>query len=481
VVNETRRPVPLYSLFLGPSGTLLPLTVPAKASGKETLYKKVSDVLKTKKGKQRGRPADIVAYGDILQVLRKYHLLPAIFFLKSRADCDRAVDMCRQSAPTPPRHRAKITETISDFAAHQPHILSHRQLWQLENRAVGSHHSGQLPAWKLVLEKLMTAGLLDAVFATSTVSAGVNFPARGVVFFNSDRFNGEQFLPLNATELHQMTGRAGRRGMDNIGFAILVPNKFMDIRRVVKLLRSGASDVTSQIRINFSMVLNLLLSHRPGEIEALLRKSFATYLITNTNTHRPAKSSPENLWLDFSRHLKFLQHTGFVTAGGELTEDGKWASQLRVDQPLLIAQCFRQGLLPDAQPGLLAGIIASFVNERESDDRAAKKIMPNQLKRALSLIVKGLSPFARQMINEGFGVRPLYMRPAAAIYAWATAQSWENVLAISEREEGDLAMLILRTADNLRHIRSLHRVFPDAAESAALAVESILREPVVYY
>ena len=481
VINETRRPVPLYSLFLRPTGTLLPLTEPAGASGKEKLYKKVRDILKNNKGKQRGRPADNVAYSDILQVLRKYHLLPAVFFLKSRADCDRAVDMCRQSAPTAPRHKAKIIETISDFATHRPHILGHRQLWHLQNRAVGSHHSGQLPVWKLILEKLMSAGRLEAVFATSTVSAGVNFPARSVVFFNSDRFNGKQFLPLNATELQQMTGRAGRRGMDNIGFAILVPNKFMDTRRVVKLLHTGASDVTSQIRINFSMVLNLLLSHSPGEIEALLRKSFATYLISNKKTPGPAKSSPKNLWLDFSHHLKFLQHTGFVTAGGELTEDGKWASQLRVDQPLMIAQCFRQGLLPDTQPALLAGIIASFVNERESDDRVAKKIMPNQLKRAFSLLAKGLNSFARQMINEEFSVRPLYMRPAAAIYAWSSAQSWENVLAISEMEEGDLAMLILRTADNLRHIRSLHRVFPDAAETAALAIDVILREPVVYY
>ena len=85
------------------------------------------------------------------------------------------------------------------------------------------------------------------------------------------------------------------------------------------------------------------------------------------------------------------------------------------------------------------------------------------------------------MTAEGFEVRPMYMRPAAAIFAWATGQSWEKVLQISELEEGDLAMLILRTADNLRHIRSLNRVFPEAAESASLAVEAILREPVVYY
>jgi superfamily II RNA helicase len=278
-----------------------------------------------------------------------------------------------------------------------------------------------------------------------------------------------------------MTGRAGRRGMDNIGFALLVPNKFMDVRRVVNLMNSGASDVMSQIHINFSMVLNLLLSHNPGQIEELLKKSFATYLIKKTSADAPIKGTHKNLWSDFLHHLDFLQQTGFVTAEGELTEDGIWASQLRVDQPLLIAECFKQALLPQGNPGLLAGVIASFVNERESNDRIAKRIMPNQLKRTLTGLIRGIGPFIRHMTAEGFDVRPMYMRPASAIFAWATGQSWEKVLQISELEEGDLAMLILRTADNLRHIRSLNRIFPEAAESASLALEAILREPVVYY
>jgi superfamily II RNA helicase len=88
------------------------------------------------------------------------------------------------------------------------------------------------------VEKLMCQGLLEAVFATSTVAAGVNFPARTIVLFNSDRYNGHDFVPLDATEFHQMTGRAGRRGMDNIGFAVAVPGKFMDIPLINRLISS---------------------------------------------------------------------------------------------------------------------------------------------------------------------------------------------------------------------------------------------------
>jgi superfamily II RNA helicase len=138
---------------------------------------------------------------------------------------------------------------IEELVAHNSHIARHRQLWHLEHLAVGAHHSGQLPAWKLILETLMTEGLLDAVFATSTVAAGVNFPARTIVYLNSDRFNGREFLPLSPTDFHQMTGRAGRRGMDHIGFAVTIPGKFMDIRLAAKLMKSPPSDVSSQIKI----------------------------------------------------------------------------------------------------------------------------------------------------------------------------------------------------------------------------------------
>ena len=327
----------------------------------------------------------------------------------------------------------------------------------------------------------MTQGLLDAVFATSTVAAGVNFPARTVAFLNSDRFNGKGFLPLTSTELNQMTGRAGRRGMDKIGFGLVIPDKYMDVRLVARLLSSPASDIDSQIRINFSMVLNLLLSHRPEQIQGLLSKSFATFLLSRARRDITQPESREQLWQDFLHHLNFLKATGFVSAEDELTPDGNWASQLRVDQPLLIAEGFRKELFPQDKSDLLAAMIASFVNERETDDRLKKEWVPDRLARAYSKLSKGLRPFVGRLVKSGFEVRPLYFRPADAVFAWSREESWESVLKIAELEEGDLAMLILRTADNLRHIRNLKDVFPEAAATAAEAIKRIMREPVVIF
>jgi len=479
VIEETVRPVALYPLLLHPSGTLLPLMAPAKTGKRPRLDKKVNQYLKARPRRGRGLYHRSPPFGDILRVLEKYDLLPAIFFLKSRADCDRALESCRDHRISDPGRQQRLRQKMTQYSRQTPHIAKHRQRWYLEQAAVGSHHSGQLPSWKLVLERLMTQGLLDAVFATSTVAAGVNFPARTVVFFNSDRFNGQDFLPLTATEFHQMTGRAGRRGMDNIGFALSIPDKFMDVRLIGQLLDSPPSAVTSQIKINFSMALNLLLSHSPPQIEGLLQKSFANYLLKQPGSRNGAFDSEKHLWQDFLRHLNFLKAAGYVSAADELTAQGRWASQLRVDQPLLIAEGFRREIFPRSDPVILAGIIASFVNEREVDDRIHPKLMPESLVKAFDKVSQGLKPFARKMQRQNFEVRPLQLRPAATVCAWAQGQSWEKVLRIAEIEEGNLAMLILRTADNLRHIRNLKDVFPEAAATAAKCIELILREPVV--
>ena len=480
VIKETNRPVPLVPIFLHPSGTLLPLTEPAKTAAKEKIHRKVSAFISAKHTGKRRLKYEQPPFDQVLSVLRRFHLLPAIFFLKSRADCDRALEQCRTGLPADPLRKARLQDRIKPYARQSPHIFNHRQRWFLENLTIGSHHAGQLPAWKLMLERLMTEGLLDAVFATTTVAAGVNFPARTVVFLNSDRFNGSQFLPMDATEFHQMTGRAGRRGMDNIGFALLLPNKFMDVRLMARLFHSTASDVVSQIRINFSMVLNLLLSHSPDQIKALLKRSFATYLMQKAGKKKMAAGDHLSLWSDFLRHLNFLKETGYVGAAGELTEEGKWASRLRVDQPLLIAEGFRRGILPVSEPHLLAAVIAAFVNERETDSQMPKKRVPGPLMDAYSRMVKGLRPFARQMLEHGFEARPLVLRPVVAIYAWAMGEPWEKLGGLAEMEEGDLVMLTLRTADNLRHIRGLRQEFPEAAETAARSIDLLLREPVVF-
>ncbi|MBF0225314.1 MAG: DEAD/DEAH box helicase [Desulfobacterales bacterium] len=480
VVQETKRPVSLYPLFFYPSGKLVPLTVKGK-NGKNQLYKKVEKYLTNTNPPVLSTRKNLPPMPEIISVLREYNLLPAIFFLKSRADCDNAVELCSDYAfDFNPEKKAKLENRISELSKQVSYIENHKQIWHLTNLGVGSHHSGQLPAWKLILETLMTEGLLDAVFATTTVAAGVNFPARTIILLNSDTFNGREFMPLTSTQFHQMTGRAGRRGMDNIGFAMTVPGKYMDVKLISSLLSAPPTSVLSQIKINFSMVLNLLLSHTPIEIQELLHKSFANYLISIETSKKKSRHNElkKDLWNDFLQHLYFLKNTGYVNDDNTLTEDGIWASQLRIDHPLLIAEGFRLKIFPEADPVLLASIMAPFVNDRDLEINV-KRDVDQKIEKLFNSLKQALTPFVKYMISCGFEVAPIYLHPAITIHAWASGETWEEVIEISKMAEGDLAKLILRTADNLRHIKNLAGVFPETAKNAEQAIDLIMKDPVL--
>jgi len=322
---------------------------------------------------------------------------------------------------------------------------------------------------------MMKNGFLEAVFATSTMAAGVNFPARTVVLFNSDRFNGHEFIPLDATEFHQMTGRAGRRGLDKIGFMVAVPGKFMDLFHLKNMPARRPERIQSRIRNDFSMVLNLLLSHGPDEIKAIFQASFADFRPTKKKHPRSG-----SLWGDFLRYLAFLQQEGYVDGDGRLTESGLWASRLRLDLPLLIAECVKKNAFPGEDPALLAAVVAPFVSDRGQDVIVQKSSVPKKLRRAYDDITKSVKPLADRMKEAGFEVPPLPLWASLALYHWARGFHWSLVTRSLRIADGDLAMLISRTADNLRQIGALRDSHPHIASMALEARDLILREPVVF-
>ena len=673
------RPVPLYPLFLFPEGELSPL------STRRGLFAKVRTV--DCKSFPKNNFPDIPR---VLQTLRQANLLPAIFFLKSRADCERAIFLCHPApASDEARNAEHFRQHLQELLEGFPFLRRHQHLSVLKYARVGAHHGGQLPHWKLFLEKLMQEGCLEAIFSTSTVAAGVNYPARTVVICQSDRFNGRGFVDLGATDLLQMTGRAGRRGMDEIGFVLVLPGPHQDPQLLHDLLKSPPDAITSQIRINFSMALNLLLSHRPDEIKALFSSSLATFqnlkresqvteeflaaekaldqwlpqaacgslerlaeirpqygflkeqtrkarknwkrqasrhsfydLLTPGRTfltgrgtpyvvvalpqmeqqtveaarlsfplryrkgrirtyhlalqrirsvgeklenqpslkdrdgwktlvtqvaemlHRPRPEEPgadkflpmemaareltglvttkaalpcdacvlfgpcqkvtshpfasaleqyfahhsqvntiqEQLWRSFLQYYRILQEEGYVNSDGQLTEDGLWASKLRLDQPLLISEGIRKEVFPGDQPDLLAALIAPFVMDRErpSDIQLSTMLWKYpEVAKPFFRMLQSLQRLRERLQAEGFPIPTMPFWAVVTLYHWARGESWERVREISGMDEGDLAMVILRTADHLRQIESLAESHPPLAASARKAIERILREPVL--
>jgi len=548
VVNSETRPVPLFPLFLFPNGEITPL------SDRRGLLPPIKNFLQSDSRLRRKRRfSGLQQYGEIINHLRINNLLPAIFFLTSRADCDQALTTCAAAPKNSFQEEEGFHEALETLLKEFPFLRGHRQLPDLIHSRVVSHHAGQLPQWKILIEKMMNAGLLDAIFSTSTVAAGVNFPARTVAIVQSDRFNGIDFAPLTATELHQMTGRAGRRGKDHIGFALVIPGAFQDPYLIDTLLSSRPEPIESQIQINFSMVLNLLLSYRPVAIRELLDQSFATFqnrksqkkleekweslwerlrkllpqsqcdlkdknkvaeLIThrekrevcNVCVHVPLcytqgsdlvrgvmsrmkklsrkiEKTGHWLWLDFERHLAFLRDTGFVTADNHLTSDGAWASKLRIDQPLLIAECIRKQAFEEVSPEILAGLIAPFVSDKPKEIEVEVRRIPEArvLEKAFFAMILKLEHLREMILSQGFSSPPLQLWPAIALFIWAKGYSWDDLLELLPIEEGDLVMLILRTGDHLRQVINLETTHPALAKKAFQSLPLILREPVLYY
>jgi superfamily II RNA helicase len=187
------------------------------------------------------------------------------------------------------------------------------------------------------------------------------------------------------------------------------------------------------------------------------------------------------LWADFNRHLRFLRETNFVDSANQLTTDGLWASNLRVDQPLLIAECIRRGAFDGVTPRILPSLLAPFVLDRSSevklDFSQLRKL--NVIERHFKRTVRTIDGLKRQQLRQGFDSPPLEIWPAYGLYLWAGQASWETLLKTITVNEGDMASLILRTADHLRQIVSLKESHPHLSNIAADAIPLILREPVL--
>ena len=223
------------------------------------------------------RPPEIPPH-KLISTLRGFNLLPAIIFMPTRRKCDEAASEVAsdKSQKTDAEKLRRRHEIFDYFVAANPEIRNHKHRRILLNSGVASHHAGHIPPWKLLIEKMMSSGLLNAIFATSTVAAGVDFPARTVVVSNADTRGNDGWRPLRASELQQMTGRAGRRGKDNIGFVILAPGQFQNPKRIAELLKAPPDPLESQFRSTYTSLLNLLDAFGNFEqVREIAEKSFA--------------------------------------------------------------------------------------------------------------------------------------------------------------------------------------------------------------
>ncbi len=231
-------------------------------------------------GGPRWRPPARV---DVIERLDGAGLLPAITFIFSRAGCDAAVSQCVRSGMrlTTEKERAEIRQIVDrrtvDLVESDLGVLGYWEWRDALERGIAAHHAGLLPVFKETVEELFVAGLVKAVFATETLALGINMPARTVVLEKLSKYNGESHADLTAGEYTQLTGRAGRRGIDIEGHAVVVWSPGMDPRAVGGLASRRTYPLRSSFRPSYNMAVNLVDRLGRKAARDLLEQSFAQY------------------------------------------------------------------------------------------------------------------------------------------------------------------------------------------------------------
>lgn len=270
LVNTDFRPVPLRFYYFDSSqpNKLLPLLTP---SGQ--LNKKIKPE-KRVFGKKLQNKRSYVK--DIIRNLQENDMLPAIYFTFSRKKCDEQMEKCSSLELVTKGEQAQIRQFIDEYIAENPHLYNNKHIEYLL-QGVASHHAGLLPAWKNLVEKLFQKGLIKVVFATETLAAGINMPARSTVISSTSKRTDTGHRMLTASEFLQMSGRAGRRGMDEVGYVTIVGTQFQSPEEVSELVLSDANPLESRFSPSYSMVLNLLQRFSLDEAKELILKSFGYF------------------------------------------------------------------------------------------------------------------------------------------------------------------------------------------------------------
>ena len=265
------RPVPLRHYYYDSSKPydILPLLTP-----EGRLNRKIKPEKKMNFHSRQAKKQNSVK--DLINVLHKKDMLPAIFFTFSRKKCDENMEKCAGIHLITDEEAKQIRKEIQEFLKDHEYLENNKNLEYLYN-GVASHHAGLLPAWKLLVERLFQKGLIKVVFATETLAAGINMPARTTVISAISKRTDSGHRMLTANEFLQMSGRAGRRGMDKIGYVVVMGTQFQSPEEVADLVKSSSNPLESQFSPGYSMVLNLLQNLELEQAKELILKSFGYF------------------------------------------------------------------------------------------------------------------------------------------------------------------------------------------------------------
>ncbi|MBN2458387.1 DEAD/DEAH box helicase [Candidatus Woesearchaeota archaeon] len=439
VVRYDFRPVPLDIKFFDRE---LGITTLEKIKEKKELdsYPRYRNPYDKRVRKEHLQPPE---FTDLVHELDLKDHLPCIYFVFSRARTQEyAQRLAKKDNFLFPEEKARVAEVVQEgLKKVSRDVLSLKSVYQLReclSKGIGFHHAGLLPDIKHIVESLFSEGIIKVLFATETFAVGINMPARTVCFDSLRKYTGSGFRYLTTKEFYQISGRAGRRGMDSSGLSVSVIHRpAFEFSRVKELTSGDTMPIMSQFRLSYNTVLNMVNLHTPEEIKEILSMNFYTFqeMGQNQNMLRSIKAR-------YDKMIRTLVKMGYVV-DNNLTGLGAFASKIYADE-LEISQIFMHLKIKLDEYKILL-LLAALCYEPKKEVRFYKSYSP-----------KVVSDLKYALRNHDYLKRCRWManidKVSSIVYPMYQHKKFVEILKNTNMPEGDLMRILMQVLDRLEQV-----------------------------
>ena len=424
---------------------------------------------------------------EMVEELGQREMLPAIVFIFSRAACDDAVRQVVRDGVrlTDAGERSSIRQIaerrVDPLVDEDLRVLGYDEWLEGLERGVAAHHAGLVPVFRETVEECFAAGLLKVVFATETLSLGINMPARSVVIERFSKYGSAGRATLTSGEYLQLTGRAGRRGLDEEGHAVVAWSSEITFGEAARVASAQPPDLRSAFRPTYNLAVNLVARFDRETAHDVLHRSFAQW----------QARQPDFLSRQLEHRMAVLEEMGYLD-GWSLTASGRRLSRIYHEADLLIAEALGSDVLAGAEPGVLAGVLSSVVFEprrarrvpghphrhgkRRSplQDRLGEKRTADLARRCEAVAVMAERIRAVEEAHQVPRTRQPAPGLSTAVASWARGASFSTAVGVAARDVGELA-----PGDFVRTMKSVADLAQQVSHTAAdTGVAAAAREAV---
>jgi superfamily II RNA helicase len=380
---------------------------------------------------------------ELVKLIKK-DKLPCFFFHFSRFACqESAKELAKKNLfPRDAKIFSKFNEYLKGAPSDINKLTSTQTLKETISQGIAFHHAGLLPVLKEAVEDLFTEGLIKVLYVTETFAVGINMPAKTVCFNSLRKYDGRSFRNLNSKEYFQMAGRAGRRGIDDIGYAItMIYRPTLHFNEIKAITSKDIEPIQSQFKLSINTVLNLVNLHPEKEIEKILRMSFYSYQKYGTKYDQiPAKT----LMSRYNSILKKLNKYEYIV-DGKLTDKGIFSSKIYADE-ITMGEIFATDLFKELDEYQLLLVFACLAYEFRETHEFKKVFRNEQLKDLRTKLhsndyVKQEKKFL-QLERMTTLINPTYY-----------GKSFFDVLELTNLLEGDLIRIYAQILDRIGQVR----------------------------